>query len=233
MKVLIGCPTYKRYTYCIDRYLSALNKLKGDFDLLLVDNSEDDSFCEELKRRNVPVEKVEYSEPARKRIVESRELLRRRAIDGGYDYFFSLEQDVIVPAEALLKLLSHQKGIVTAYYGNMVDVDVVQKSTGKRGKVRINMPLVYLPGSEPGKARRAKPQEVLGKGLMEISSAGVGCMLISTDVLRKVKFTYDPEKKACDDMLFCIDAKKEGYKIYLDSDLRVEHLHSDWTGINR
>jgi len=84
-----------------------------------------------------------------------------------------------------------------------------------------------------GGVKRAKPQEILNKGLIEIGAAGVGCVLIEREVLKKVKFRYEPDKKAFDDMFFYLDAKKAGYKIYVEGNIRVEHLFSPWKGIKK
>ncbi len=230
-KVLIGCPTYSRYKYCIDEYLKAVQDIEHDsYDLLLVDNSPDDSFFKELKSRGVNIVKIAHCEPARERIIRARNVLRDRAIDGGYDHFLSLEQDIIVRPDILKRLLAHGKDIVTAYYGNDMMLTVKHKQTGELKKVRVNLPLVYIKGSE-GKIRRANPQDVLKKGLVEVGAMGLGCLLISTEVLKKVKFRYDPEKKAFDDMYFCKDAKEAGYKLYIDGDTVVQHLHRKWDDV--
>ncbi|MFH1064642.1 MAG: hypothetical protein V1729_06170 [Candidatus Woesearchaeota archaeon] len=230
-KVLIGCPTYSRYKYCIDEYLQSVKNIDHDhYDLLLVDNSPDDDFFRELKSKGVNIVKIAHCEPARERITRSRNVLRDRVIDGGYDYFLSLEQDIIVRPDILKKLLSHNKDIVTAYYGNDMVLTVKHKQTGELKKVRLNLPLVYVKGSE-GKIRRANPKDVLKKGLVEVGAMGLGCVLISTEVLKKVKFRYDPKKKSFDDMYFCKDAKDAGYKLYIDGNAIVQHVHKRWDDV--
>lgn len=232
-RVLIGCPTYHRYKYCIDEYFEAIKALDyTNYDLLLVDNSPDETFYRYLISKGIPADRIDYCEPARERIVRSRNLLRQRAIDEGYDYFLSLEQDVIACPDLINRLLSHRKDIVTAYYGNDLKVKAVNKKTHEIKEVTINLPLVYVEGDD-GKTRRAKSWEVKDKGLMEIKAMGLGCALISTEVLKKIKFRYDPERKGFDDIHFCIDAREEGYKLFLDTELRVKHLHKDWQGIEK
>ncbi|MBI5398514.1 hypothetical protein HZB03_03550 [Candidatus Woesearchaeota archaeon] len=232
-KVLIGCPVSDRYRYCIDRYLRAVNNLDyKNFDLLLVDNSADDVFFNELRARGVSIERIGYAETARERIVRSRNILRERALAGNYDYFLSLEIDLFIPKDTLKRLLSHHKPIVTAYYGNNVLVNLESKKTGRTEERAINVPLIYL-AAESGKVKRANPKDVLNKGLIEIGAMGLGCALIAKEALETITFHYDPNKKACDDMYFCTDAKKAGYKLYLDSSIIVPHEHQDWEGIKR
>lgn len=232
-KILIGCPTCDRYRYCINQYLKVVKNLDYEnYNLLLVDNSKSDSFFNELKDKGINIEKIEYCEPARERIVKSRNLLLDRAISGGYDYFFSLEQDIIVEPDILNKLLEHRKEIISAYYGKDAILVVQHKKTGEIKKVKIELPVVYL-NEGNNKIRRANPREVLNKGLIEIGAAGLGCVLISKELFKKIRFRYLKEKKAFDDMYFCGDAQRLGYKIYLDSNIRVTHLHKAWESIEK
>jgi len=95
-RVLVGCPTSEHKEYCLKEYANLLRSLTYDnFDVLLVDNSKDDRYYNKIKSLGIPVIKDKYLEGAKNRIVHSRNILRERVLNGGYDYFFSLEQDVI------------------------------------------------------------------------------------------------------------------------------------------
>ena len=41
MKILVGCPTFKGYSYCIEDYLEGVKNLSLCDHLILIDNSED------------------------------------------------------------------------------------------------------------------------------------------------------------------------------------------------
>ena len=202
------------------------------YDLLLIDNSKDDSFFKELKSLGVNVERIEYCEPARERIIKCRNILKDRALKQGYDYFLSLEVDLFIQPDTIKKLLSHNKDIVSGYYGNDKLLTLKSKKTGEIKKVIINMPLIYWDKGD-GNFKRALPKEVLDKGLIEVGATGVGCLLISKGVLGKISFRYIPEEKTCDDFCFCSDAKKLGYKIYLDSGVVLEHEHHPWGDVKQ
>lgn len=227
MKILIGCPTFERYRYCIDRYIEAVKRLGHEY--LLVDNSPSDGFFKEQKQKGINIIKSEFSEPARKRIVDSRNLLRRRVLEQGYDYFLSLEQDIISKPDLLQRLLSHNKKIVGAYYSKPVDLTLRHRDTGELKKATIELPIIWL--QEEDGIKRAMPQQVKNKGLLQVGAMGLGCVLIHREVLEKVKFRYEKDKDAYDDMFFYKDAKESGYKIFLDSDLEVEHLHIPWKDV--
>jgi N-methylhydantoinase A/oxoprolinase/acetone carboxylase beta subunit len=234
-RILIGCPVHDGNRWCIERYIQAVRSLDHDgfdYDILLADNSKDDVFFQELTSKGIKTVKVPYKETARERIKDSRNALRDEAITGGYDHLFSLEADLVVRKDTLMRLLSHRTDIITAYYGTDVIVTLKMKNTQEIKKALINMPIIYLQSS-PDKVRRANPKEILDRGVIQIGAMGLGCALISRQVLEKIKFRLEDGKKACDDMFFCIDAKKAGYNLYLDSDHKIEHEHRDWGDIKR
>lgn len=231
MKILIGCPTYKRYTYCINHWLNAVKKIQNfspehQIDYLLADNSDSDEFFHELKNKGVNIIKTPYFSEAKKRMIYARNLLRNKALEGNYDYFFSLEQDMFPEKDVLNKLLNHKKEIISAYYGKLVNLTLVEKETREIKKITIEIPIVWL--QQENGVKRANPHEVLNKGVITVGGFGVGCLLINREVLEKIEFEYAPDKKAFDDLLFCKKAKDLNYKLYLDSDIRVIHLHKPW-----
>jgi len=115
-KILVGCPTSFHKEYALEQYTKAVKALTySNFDILLVDNSENDTYFEKIKALGLPVIKGPYFNSARDRIVASRNLLRENVLRG-YDYFFSLEQDVLPPPDILEKLLQHQKQLITGIY---------------------------------------------------------------------------------------------------------------------
>ena len=96
-KVLVGCPVSDYHEYCTEQYIQAIKNLTyNNYDILLVDNSKDDRFYNSIKD-NVPVIRDKYQPNVYDRIISSRNLLRKKTLEGGYDYLFSLEQDVIPP----------------------------------------------------------------------------------------------------------------------------------------
>ena len=67
------------------------------------------------------------------------------------------------------------------------------------------------------------------RGVIEVDAVGTGFMLINLDVFRKLKrpwFAMPPRGEGTDgeDYFFCENAKKEGYKVWVDCDVQVGHL---------
>ena len=123
MRVLIGCPTSDHKRYCIQDYAKAVKQLlNSDTDVLLVDNSKGDDYKNEIEALGLKVIKGPWFESARDRIIHSRNLLKDYALEMGYDYLFSLEQDVISEPGDLQKLLVHNKEIVSGVVMNNLPV---------------------------------------------------------------------------------------------------------------
>src|SRR3989344_9577139 len=107
VKVLVGCPTSFHKEYCLDKYAEGIKALTYRYsDVLLVDNSKDDSYLNKIKVMGLNATKGFYFEGARDRIVASRNILREKVLNEGYDYFLSLEQDVVPPKDIIERMLS-------------------------------------------------------------------------------------------------------------------------------
>ncbi len=77
-KVLVGCPTSNHKEYCLKQYAEAVKKLTyKNYDILLVDNSENDEYLKKIKSEGIEAIKGPYHELARERIIESRNILRQ------------------------------------------------------------------------------------------------------------------------------------------------------------
>ncbi|RLE39617.1 hypothetical protein DRJ17_00270 [Candidatus Woesearchaeota archaeon] len=218
-KILVGCPTYIGKQYCWQHYVGAVKALTyNNKDVLIVDNSKTDEYYHKIKK-DLPTIKDEFLQNAKDRIVHSRNLLREKVLNEEYDYFLSLEQDVIPPKNIIEALLNHGKKIVTAVYLHY------QKTTnGKLAPAVLAYKKVGLNDAGENIVQPYSPQEIIGKGLVLVSSCGMGCLLIHRDVLENVRFRHVPGKKSFDDIWFCIDAKKAGYNIYCDGNCVCGHV---------
>ena len=122
LKILVGCPTSNYQAYCLQEYAEAVKKLSyPNYNILLLDNSKDNIYSEKIHKYDLPLRKGMWFESARKRIVTSRNILRKIALTKDYDYFLSLEQDVIPPKDIIERLLSHKKDIVSGIYYTIKD----------------------------------------------------------------------------------------------------------------
>ena len=243
-KVLIGCPVSDYHSYCTGEYLAAVKSLTyPNHDILLIDNSKEAEFFKFLKKqKGINVIRDQYHQNPRKRIVESRNILRQHMLDNNYDYFLSLEQDIIPPKDIIERVLSHSKDILTGVYCGNIKVE---------NKIMI-LPLVYKfpPESRLNEAKQIIDDSNLKQLKAEtnssyldmvkayytieeiekeksptlVHSCGLGAVLISRKVLEKIKFRFSEKYGGWDDVWFCEDAKKNNFEIYVDPKIKCRHL---------
>lgn len=113
LRVLIGTPVHESKDYAMDRWLASVSALDYPADLLLVDNSQNpdytkklEAYCQKYQIPHYKIVHVAIPEDAHleERLALAREVIREEVLKGGYDYWYSLECDVIVPPDALSKL---------------------------------------------------------------------------------------------------------------------------------
>ncbi len=222
MKVLVGCPTAAPMKASLMQYLNGVTNLTfKDKDVLIVDNSETDEYVEHIRSFGFDVHKDVYVPELKERIVNSRNILRQKMLDGDYDYFLSLEQDVIPPPDVIERLVAHKKDIVSAVYYSVYYLN---------GEPQIR-PLIWkaVP-DEPDKMQfmsteaRQGMQNPQTPQLHAIKRCGLGCILISRAVMEKIQFRNHPEYTTFDDFMFCEDAEKAGFALFADVSVQCLHL---------
>ncbi|MFH1072337.1 MAG: hypothetical protein V1743_02820 [Nanoarchaeota archaeon] len=227
-RVLIGCPTSEHKRYCLSEYLSALNTIVyQNAEFIIVDNSATDEYFLEIKERLTALNitrrafliKDSHLLHAKDRIVHSRNLIRTFCLEQGFDYFLSLEQDVFPEPDIVQQLMQHQKDIVSA---------LVMNYNVKDGK-KIVVPMLWQEKPDvPGKIFYISPEKLQNPGLVEVDVCSLSCVLISRKVLENVTFRYE---KGFDDMMFCKDAKEQGFRTHADTAARPKHLPGSWNGV--
>ena len=212
-KVLVGCPTSDYHEYCLKEYIGAVKNLSYEnYNVVLVDNSKDSKYFEKLKSHGLNVIKGPYLENAKERIIISRNILRKYFLDNGYDYFLSLEQDVIPPKDIIERLLNTKKKIISAIYFTYV----------KKGNETRVLPVVW--SKIKGQYRYLMQSEELYKGVKKVAVTGLGCILIHKSVLKNIEFRYKEEYPAFDDVYFGLDCKNKRLNIYANTNLICKHL---------
>lgn len=142
----------------------------------------------------------------------SRNLIVEHALEIGYDYIMWVDSDMILPKNTLTQLMSHDKDIVSGVYAYKIlrGENVVAKRFKKDAKDTYeDIPI----------------KEIKESKLMEIDGVGFGCVLTKVDMFRHIKkpwFKYSPTMG--EDIYFCRKAQKAGYKIWLDTSIKADHI---------
>lgn len=200
--------------------------MKGTFDVLLVDNSATDAYAKQIAAEGLPVVRGPFLEKARDRIVACRNMLRQKVLDEGYDWFFSLEQDVIPPQDVLERLLFARKHVISGVYTKDYNLVKDGKKVG-----HVVKPLLWM--IHNGAMTQLEMADLKPLRVQQVFATGLGCMLIHRSVLEKISFRWDPAFKGFDDMFFCTDAYQKGIGVFTDTSIMCEHLEMSWEGIEK
>jgi hypothetical protein len=155
-------------------------------------------------------------------IPAQRELIMQDALDGGYDYLFFVDDDIVLPNDALERLLETieadpQTAVVGGLYYSRDEVRPIATA----GWDSADTTSAYIP---PFTSTSTDP----------VDGIGFGCALLRVAVARTFAPPYFPahvylERRArvarqCDeDFCYCERVRKSGYRVRLDARVRCGH----------
>lgn len=133
-----------------------------------------------------------------------------------YDYLFAVDSDIILPRDALKRLIEADKDIATGMY--------IQRIPGTQ--------TLEVYGINDHGGMYNIPFSLLDKkGLVEVAACGFGCCLVKGEVFRKLPYPHFYYKSAInhkdtvsEDVYFCSKARQHGFRVWVDTDLRCDHI---------
>lgn len=227
-KVLIFTITYEGKDYCYEEFRKYTDKINyPNAKHIWIDNSKTLDYYEKLKADGLEVYHVARGNNTREALARSQNFARKMALEGDYDYLLSIESDLIgVPQNIVQHLIGNAKEVVGCLYligppdQRMPCVTVVKPD-----------PNSGLVGTRLVTVEEAK-DIIDHEQLHAVNSCGMGCTLIRRDVFEKIKFTYFPDLKAHSDVFFANDVWKNGFRIYVDSGVRLDHKNVPWDTVS-
>ncbi|HIH26229.1 glycosyltransferase family 2 protein [Candidatus Woesearchaeota archaeon] len=245
-KVLVGGPVSKNHEYSTDKFIKCLKELDyPNFDILLIDNSDSDEFFNKYKDKVNMIRDGSQFSSIKKRMVYCRNLMREKVLKENYDYFFDVDQDVLLPKDALKKLVSDNKEVITGIYYSYFSHNGVEKklpvlygyfSKDQQQEILNNVDLIKARNHQfyntlvkenfnfSGIRRQLTEEEVDNDDLIEIKMCGTGCLLVHRSVLEKLEFRENLDG-GFDDVIFCKDIiEKLNLKIYSNNSVKCGHL---------
>lgn len=149
-------------------------------------------------------------------IQDARNVIAKFALENNFKYLMFMDSDMRVPPNTIFKLMDYKVPIVGGYFVSRSEphfpcfFEYDEKQDGCRS--------IYKPNS----------------GLVRGDAIGMACTLIDMKVVKALK--EDKEKRGVnpleffywskfgEDMTFCLDARKWGFKTYCDTDLEILHI---------
>lgn len=159
---------------------------------------------------------------------KARNTIAQRALNLQADYVLMLDNDMTLPTDALKNLLDEDKDVCFGYCarripGNEYDgVTCVYKNDGE---------FCY---SHMFPARDLKTIRENGINKIQVHGCGAGCVLIKTDVFRRLPFpwfkwiTYENREELSEDLFFCELCNQHGIPLYVDTRVSCGHLFRDF-----
>ena len=146
---------------------------------------------------------------------KSRNMIVEQAFDSKCTHVFFLDDDMVPPRDTLMKLASHDKDIVSALY--------LLRSFP-------HYPALFDKAYTNGKCKFTFLNDQLDSdGLVQAVNCGLGCILISIDVFRRlekpwVRLGEISKDDWCDDIGFFNRAREAGFDIWCDLSATVGHM---------
>ena len=136
----------------------------------------------------------------------------------GFDYLFSVDSDIAFPTDTLVKLLSHDKDVVSGLY--------IQRKPGQHI-------LEIYESNTTGGINNMPYGKLKGRSLVEVAGCGFGCVLVKAEVFKVIgypQFKYHSaishSNTVSEDVYFCNKAKENGFKIWADPSILCRHTGS-------
>ena len=161
----------------------------------------------------------------------ARNRIAQKAMDTGSDYVLMVDNDVVLPKDALINLLDDPKEVTLGSYAHRDSDNLFRGRTcicrlyDEKGDPYFNYPLASEYTSEEMKAMRER-----GEFKVLIHGGGMGCAFIKTDVFQRTQYpwydwvNYKSRAMLSEDLFFCENCRKNGIKIYTDTRVRCGHL---------
>ena len=146
-----------------------------------------------------------------------------------------MDSDVIPPEDIIERLLSHKKNVVSGLYFGVFNVDRTQKiepiawkhlTKEEFKEVKDKLLSEHVKRREDIRRHLTK-EEIGSEELQEVIIPSPGCMLVSRDVFKRIKYGIldIPDKFITgDDIYFCRKVREAGIKLYCDPTIKCEHL---------
>lgn len=165
---------------------------------------------------------IHSSSPAKNKNIAIKQALD----DGQYTHLFITDDDHVYPSDTIQRLLARNVDIVSGVYCMKMSPFPM---------IAFNKP------NEKGQSSFIDFNKFSGDECVEVSRVPGGCLLVTTNALIKMKkhleWNFAPEfwqkwftlgqiepDNWCDDLWFCDRARNAGFKIYLDTSVRIGHI---------
>lgn len=163
---------------------------------------------------------------------QARNRIAQEAIDEGCDYVLMVDNDIVLPSDALKNMLEEPVDVLLGAYANRNGNNVY---TGATCLCRLDAPdgsdYYHYPTESEYSAQEVIAFADAGIKRLRIHGGGFGCALVRTEVLHKLEWPWfkwvdyeDGHGTLSEDLFFCERCKAAGVPIYADPRVRCGHV---------
>lgn len=153
----------------------------------------------------------------------ARNNIAQQTLNEDADYVLMVDNDVVLPADALINLLEDPKDVCLGYYAHRNAANVYDGKTSVCRLGEFNYTQQY-----PATELRDLAQRGIHK--LQIHGGGMGCALIKADMFRQLQFpwfdwvNYKDRGVLSEDLYFCEQCNRNGIPVYTDTRVGCGHL---------
>lgn len=153
----------------------------------------------------------------------ARNNIAQRAIDEEADYVLMVDNDVVLPSDALVNLLEEPVDVCLGYYAHRNAQNAYGGKTSVCRLGELNYTMQFPSVELTAKRDRGEYRELIHGG-------GMGCALIRTDVFRRLRFpwfdwvNYQDRGVLSEDLYFCEKCGQAGIPIFTDTRVGCGHV---------
>ena len=161
----------------------------------------------------------------------ARNNIIQKALDYEVDYVLMVDNDVVLPSDALINLLDDAKPVCLGYYAHRGPKNIYDGKTSVCKLGEFNYTWQYT----AGELRELREQ---GQYKVHIHGGGMGCALISMEVFKHIPYpwydwvNYNDSNRGMlsEDLFFCEGCRRAGIPIYTDTRVGCGHIlrHIQW-----
>lgn len=163
----------------------------------------------------------------------ARNAIAQKAIDLDAVFVLMVDNDVVIPKDALKNMLEDAKLVTLGYYAHR-DTDNVYRGRSSICKLQDETGVYYYnyPLESEYTAHELEKLKEAGITKLRIHGGGMGCALIKTDVFRLLDYpwydwvNYNGNNRGMlsEDLFFCEKCRKRKIQIFTDTRVNCGHM---------
>ena len=162
----------------------------------------------------------------------ARNHIVQTAIDGNYDYVLMVDNDTVLPKDALKNLLDEPVDVCLGYYAHR---GASNEYSGRQNVCKylneMGFPWFNYPFESEFTAKELHELRDRGEKKIRIHGGGMGCAFIKVDVFRNMEYPWydwvnyeDMHGMLSEDLFFCEKCKMSQIPVYTDVRVGCGHI---------